>query len=71
MCQDKNENKPEDESLSSLWIKPVTNEPGLSTYDTLKDRFFHHTLASEQTKAVRCSLESSWKMCPILPWAHY
>ena len=26
MCQD--ENEPENESFRSLWIKPVTNEPG-------------------------------------------
>ena len=29
MCQD--ENEPNDESFSSFWIKPVMNEPGLST----------------------------------------
>ena len=31
MCQDENENKPKDKSFRSFWIKPVTNEPGLST----------------------------------------
>ena len=31
MCQDEYENEPEDDSFCSFWIKPVTNEPGLST----------------------------------------
>ena len=31
MCQDENKNEPEDKSLRSFWIKPVTNKPGLST----------------------------------------
>ena len=31
MCQDENENEPEDESFRSFWIKPVTNKPGFST----------------------------------------
>ena len=31
VCQDENENEPEDESFGSFWIKPVTNEPSLST----------------------------------------
>ena len=42
MCQDENENEPEDESFRSFWIKPVTNEPGPQYYDTLKDRFVRH-----------------------------
>ena len=28
VCQDNNENEPEDETFRSFWIKPVTNEPG-------------------------------------------
>ena len=28
MCQDKNENEPQDESFRSFWIIPVTNKPG-------------------------------------------
>ena len=40
VCQDKNE--PKDESFRSFWIKPVTNEPGLKYYDTLKDLFVRH-----------------------------
>ena len=28
MCQDENENEPEDESFRSFWINPVTNKPG-------------------------------------------
>ena len=36
VCQDENENEPEDESFRSFWIKPVTNEPGLKYNDTLK-----------------------------------
>ena len=31
MCQDESDNKPKDESFRLFWIKPVTNEPGLST----------------------------------------
>ena len=31
MCQDENENEPEDESFRSFWIKPVTNKPGFGT----------------------------------------
>ena len=31
MCQDENENEPKDESFRLFWIKPVANEPGLST----------------------------------------
>ena len=27
MCQDENENEPEDVSFRSFWIKPVTNRP--------------------------------------------
>ena len=30
MCQDKNENKPEDESFCWFWIRPVMNKPCLS-----------------------------------------
>ena len=33
VCQDENENEPEDESFRSFWIKPVTNEPGLKYND--------------------------------------
>ena len=36
VCQDENENEPEDESFRSFWIKPVTNEPGFKYNDTLK-----------------------------------
>ena len=42
MCQDEKENEPKDESFRSFWIKPVTNEPGLKYYDTLKDLFVRH-----------------------------
>ena len=52
MCQDNPEDEPQDKCFHLFWIKPVTNEPGLSTYDTLKDRFVRHTLAQEQTKAL-------------------
>ena len=52
MCQDEDENEPEDESFCSFWIKPVTNEPGPQYYDTLKVRFVRHALAPEQTKAL-------------------
>ena len=51
ICQD--ENEPEDESYGSFWIKPVMNEPGPQYYyDTLKDRFVRHALATERTKAL-------------------
>ena len=50
MCQDKNE--PEDESFGLFWTKPVTNGPCPQHYNTLKDRFVHHTLAQEKTKAL-------------------
>ena len=52
MCQDANENEPEDKSFRSFWIKPVTNKPGPHYYDTLKDRFVRHALRPEQTKAL-------------------
>ena len=42
VCQDENENEPEDESFCSFWIKPVTNEPGLKYNDTLKGQFVRH-----------------------------
>ena len=42
MCQDEDENVPEDESFRSFWIKPVTNEPGPHYYVKLKDRFVCH-----------------------------
>ena len=48
MCQDENENKPEDECLRLFWRKPVTNEPGPQYYD----RFVRHALAPERTKAL-------------------
>ena len=50
VCLDENENEPKDESFRSFWIKPVTNEPGLSTMR--KDRFVCQALAPEQTKAL-------------------
>ena len=37
MCQDKNENEPEDDSFRSFWIKPEAQY-----YDTLKNRFIRH-----------------------------
>ena len=40
MCQDENENIPEDESFRLFWIDLVTNEPGPQDYDTLKDGLF-------------------------------
>ena len=40
MCQDEDENVPEDESFRSFWIKPETNEPGLS--DTLNESCFYY-----------------------------
>ena len=52
MCQDENENEPEDEYFRSLWIKPVTNKPGPQYYETLKDRFVRHAQVPEQTKAL-------------------
>ena len=39
VCQNKNENEPENETFRSFWIKPVTNKPGPQYYDTLKHRF--------------------------------
>ena len=38
VCQDEDENEPEDEFFRSFRIKTVTNEPGPQYYDTLKDR---------------------------------
>ena len=52
MCQDENKNEPQDESVRSFWINPVTDEPGPQYYDTLKDQFVRHALAPEQTKAL-------------------
>ena len=52
MCQDENENEPEEECFRSLWIKPVTNEPCPQYFDTLKDRFIRHTQVPEQIKAL-------------------
>ena len=52
MCQDENENEPEDESIRSFWIKPVTNKPGPQYYNILEDRFIRHTLVPERTKAL-------------------
>ena len=52
VCQDENENEPEDKSFSSFWTKPVTKKTGLQYYNKLKDRFVCHTLVPEQTKAL-------------------
>ena len=52
MCQDKDENEPEDEFFRSFRIKTVTNEPGPQYYDTLKDRFVRHAQVPERTKAL-------------------
>ena len=52
MCQDEDENEPEDEFFRSFRIKTVTNEPGPQYYDTLKDRFVRHAQVPERTKAL-------------------
>ena len=52
MCQEENENEPEDESFRSFWIKPLTNELGSQYYDTLNDWFVRHALVPERTKAL-------------------
>ena len=54
MCQDENENQPEDESFHSFWIKPVTNEPGPQYNDTLNALvfIFVFALAREQAKNI-------------------
>ena len=48
MCQDENENKPEDESLD----KDCDKRTRPQYYNTLKDRFVQDALAPEQTKAL-------------------
>jgi len=60
ICQD--ENEPEDESLRSFWIKPVTNKPGPQYYDTLKDRFVCHNKLQNEPKLWFLPLFSSWHM---------
>ena len=52
MCQDEDENEPEDEFFRLFRIKTVTNEPGPQYYDTLKDRFVRHAQVPERTKAL-------------------
>ena len=52
VCQDEDENEPEDEFFRSFRIKTVTNEPGPQYYDTLKDRFVRHAQLPERTKAL-------------------
>ena len=52
MCQNEDENEPEDEFFRSFRIKTVTNEPGPQYYDTLKDRFVRHAQVPERTKAL-------------------
>ena len=52
VCQDEDENEPEDEFFRSFRIKTVTNEPGPQYYDTLKDRFVRHAQVPERTKAL-------------------
>ena len=45
MCQDKNENKPEDEIFLFFLNKACDVRTRPQHYDTLKDRFVRHTLA--------------------------
>ena len=52
MCQDEDENEPEDEFFRSFRIKTVTNKPGPQYYDTLKDRFVRHAQVPQRTKAL-------------------
>ena len=52
VCQNEDENEPEDEFFRSFRIKTVTNEPGPQYYDTLKDRFVRHAKVPERTKAL-------------------
>ena len=57
MCQDENENEPEDKSFRSFLLKPVfSSSPEEQTrpqyYETLKDRFVRRALAPERTKAL-------------------
>jgi len=52
MCQDEDENEPEDEFFRSFRIKTVTNKPGPQYYDTLKDRFVRHAQVPERIKAL-------------------
>ena len=68
MCQDEDENEPEDEFFRSFRIKTVTNEPGPQYYYTLKDRFVRHAQVPEQTKALVFVFVSfsSWHMNRLL-----
>ena len=64
VCQDENENEPEDESFRSFWRKPVTNKPGFSTMIYWRiGSFVMHYLQNERKLWFSSSFSfSSWHM---------